>query len=109
MGCFVKAKYRTIAGVNELEKLCHRLKEMRLQCGLTQEEFAQISGLGYKFYQQIESGRKKQIWLETVQRLASAYSLETWQLLAPELPENIEPIKNNPTSRVHNKCRARSK
>jgi transcriptional regulator with XRE-family HTH domain len=41
---------------------------MRQCLGLTQEEFAEHAGLSYKFYQQIESGRKKQVWLQPLDR-----------------------------------------
>jgi transcriptional regulator with XRE-family HTH domain len=55
--------------------------------GLTQEAFAEKFGFSYKYYQKIESGRKKQIWLETVERLAKAFGLEVSQLLAKEEPK----------------------
>lgn len=63
-----------------------RVRELRLKSGLTQEAFAERAGISYKFYQQIESGRKKQIWLETVERLAKAFELEAWELIAPNEP-----------------------
>ena len=44
--------------------------------------------MSYKFYQQIEAGRKKQIWLETVERLAAGFGLEAWQILAPDEPSD---------------------
>lgn len=76
-----------IAGVTAmLTRLANRLRLLRERHGLTQEEFAEASGLSYKFYQQIEAGRKKQVLLETVERLAAGFGLEVWQLLAPELP-----------------------
>ena len=49
-----------------------------------------MAGFSYKFYQQIESGRKKQIWMKTVERLASAYNLQIWELLAPTLPSKTQ-------------------
>lgn len=66
--------------------LAERLRQLRLRHGLTQEQFAEAAGIGYKFYQQIESGRKKQLWLETLDRLAAGFGLEAWQLLGSELP-----------------------
>jgi len=94
-----------IDGVRDLDILCKRLKELRKRHSLTQEEFAQIAGLSYKHYQMIESGRKKQIWLETVGRLAEAYGLESWELLGPTLPENTKLAKPVPDSRVHNRAK----
>jgi len=55
--------------------------------GLTQEAFAEKYGFSYKYYQKLESGRKKQIWLGTVERLAKAFGLEAWELLAPKEPK----------------------
>jgi transcriptional regulator with XRE-family HTH domain len=85
----------------ELQELGQRLRDLREKHKLTQEEFAQLAGIGYKFYQQIETANKKEIWLSTVQRLAAAYNLETWELLAPKLPENSKLAKKVPRSRVH--------
>lgn len=66
--------------------LGERLRELRKRHHLTQEEFAELAGLNYKFYQQVEAGRKKQLWLETVERLAAGFGLEAWQLISPTLP-----------------------
>jgi transcriptional regulator with XRE-family HTH domain len=71
-----------------LPVLSSRLRRLRQRHALTQEAFAEVAGLSYKFYQQIEAGRKKQVWLETVERLAAAYGLEAWQLLAPDDPSH---------------------
>ena len=76
--------------------LAFRLRRLRQRHALTQEEFAEAIGLSYKFYQQIEAGRKKQIWLETVERLAAGFGLQAWQLLAPD-----EPVH----TMVHNRAR----
>ncbi len=63
-----------------------RLRRLRQHHELTQEQFAETIGLSYKFYQQIEAGCKKQIWLETVERLATGFGLEGWQLLSTDEP-----------------------
>ena len=42
--------------------------------------------MAFTFYQLLESGRKKQIWLETVEKLAAVYGLEVWEFLKPKLP-----------------------
>ena len=85
-----------------LTKLAQRLRELRQRHGLTQEEAAGVCGLSYKFYQQIEADRKKQIWLETVERLAAGYGLAAWQLLGPDLPRVTKLAKEPRSSRVHN-------
>jgi transcriptional regulator with XRE-family HTH domain len=86
-----KAKHPTLTGVPDILELAQRLRWLRQCLGLTQEQFAEQAGLSYKFYQQIESGRKKQVWLETLERIAAGFGLESWQLLAPTPP------KLNPT------------
>lgn len=91
-----------IASITTLKKPGIRFKEFRNKHGLTQEEFAAIAGFGQKYYQQIESGNKKQIWLETVERLAAAYGLEAWQFLSPSFPSKTKLAKKPKTSKIHN-------
>lgn len=78
-----------------------RLKELRARHHLTQEEAAEATDLSMRFYQLLESGRKKQIWLETVERLAAAYGLEAWQLIGPELPAHSNLRRNVAASNIH--------
>lgn len=90
-----------IASMTTLEKLGLRLRELRDKHDLTQEEFGAIAGFSQKHYQQIESGNKKQIWLETVERLAAAYGLEAWQLLAPTFPTKTKLASKPESSKIH--------
>jgi len=46
-----------------------------------------------KYYQALEAGRKRELRLSTLERLASAYELEVYQLLAPNLPDPSESSK----------------
>ena len=66
-----------------VEKLLRRLRDLRVQAGLTQEQFAESSGISYKYYQAIEAGRKRDLRLSTVIRLARAHGIEPWELLRP--------------------------
>ena len=75
----------------DILELAQRLRWLRQCLGLTQEQFVEHAGLSYKFYQQIESGRKKQVWLETLERIAAGFGLESWQLLAPTPPPRLNP------------------
>jgi transcriptional regulator with XRE-family HTH domain len=84
-----------------MDLITARLKLLRQRHGLTQEQVAELTGLAYKHYQSIEAGRRKQIWLETVDRLAAAYQLETYQLLSPELPEDSELVRQPTGSNAH--------
>jgi transcriptional regulator with XRE-family HTH domain len=74
--------------VSEIDKICSRLKQLRQRHGVSQERFAEIAGMSYKYYQHLEAGRKRRILLETVERLGEAYGIEAWQIIGPELPEN---------------------
>ncbi len=48
---------------------------------LTQEQVAEKAGIDYKHYQGIEAGRRPELRLSTVEKLASAYGKQAWQLL----------------------------
>jgi len=77
-------------------RLLARVKQRRESLGLTQEAFAERAGLGYKYYQAVEAGRKRDLRLSTLEKLAKACGLELWELLelnAP-LPELAEPPAN---------------
>jgi transcriptional regulator with XRE-family HTH domain len=70
--------------VTTIDELKTRLRKLREKYGVTQEEFAAYAGLDYKFYQYIESPRKKQIWFETIEKIARSYKMTPWQLLHPD-------------------------
>jgi len=62
--------------------LIRRLKQLRKEAGLTQEQFAERADMSYKYYQQVEAGRKRDLRLSTIERLARAHRLEVAELLA---------------------------
>jgi transcriptional regulator with XRE-family HTH domain len=64
-----------------IDPLLKRLRELRLRRGLTQEAFAEQAGFSYKYYQAVEAGRKRDLRLSTLERLAEAHGVELWQLL----------------------------
>jgi len=68
---------------------------------LTQQELAEVADFSQNFLQQIEAGRKKEIWLSTVERLAKAFSLEVHEFLAPQCPGNTKLSRKKVSSRVH--------
>ena len=74
-------------GDRTLVRLLERLRALRLAAGLTQEQFSERAGISYKYYQAVEAGRKRELRLSTLERLASAYQLEVWELLAPAKPK----------------------
>ena len=62
------------------KRLLARVKQFRENLGLSQEAFAEKAGLGYKYYQSVEAGRKRDIRLSTLEKLAKACGLELWEL-----------------------------
>lgn len=70
-----------------IERLQARLRQLRELLAITQEEFAHLAGLDYKFYQSIEAGRRKELRVSTLEKIARAYGVEVYQLLAPEMPK----------------------
>jgi len=78
-----------------------KLRELRFRHGFTQEEMAELIGISMRHYQAIEAGHKKHIWLETVEKMAWAFCLETSQFLSPELPEQTTPRFNVAKSAIH--------
>ena len=63
------------------ERLLARVKQLRERLGLSQEAFAERAGLGYKYYQSVEAGRKRYIRLSTLEKLAKACGLQLWEIL----------------------------
>ena len=79
--------------MSSAQLLRQRLRLLRSLAGLTQEQFAAYADFDYKFYQRLETSAKKDILLATLDRLAAAYGLAPWQILAPHLPEEIHLAK----------------
>jgi len=72
-----------------LSNLLKHLKQLRKARELSQERFAELAGISYKYYQAVEAGRKQDLRLSTLERLARAHGLEVYELLAPKLPPRI--------------------
>jgi transcriptional regulator with XRE-family HTH domain len=67
--------------------LIPRLRELRKRHSLTQEQFSEISGVAYKYYQMIEIGKRIDLRLSTLEKLARAYGIGVHELLGPSLPK----------------------
>lgn len=66
------------------------LRLLRDRHGLTQESAAEMAGFEYKHYQKIESGRRPNLRLDTLERLATAFGIQASQLISEHLPENTK-------------------
>ncbi len=64
-----------------LPTLLKRLKQLRKRAGLTREAFAEKAGMSYKYYQQIEAGRKRDLRLSTLEKLAKEHRIRLSELL----------------------------
>ena len=67
-------------------RLLRRVRALREAMGLTQESFAERAGLSYKYYQAVERGRKADLRLSTIIKLAAGLGIEVWQLFGPDDP-----------------------
>ena len=67
--------------------LLSRLRALRKAHDLTQEGFSELAGMSYKYYQAVEGGQKVGIRFSTLEKIASAYGIELWELLAPPMPQ----------------------
>ena len=63
------------------KRLLARVRELRKALNLTQEEFAEQGGFDYKYYQHLEAGRKLDMKISTLEKLAKACRIELWELL----------------------------
>jgi len=52
-----------------------RLRALREQLGLTQEEFSEATGINYKVYQSMEAARRWNLRWSTILRLAELHGL----------------------------------
>lgn len=71
--------------------LVARLRELRKHNALTQENFSELSGVAYKYYQLIEIGKRIDLRLSTLEKLARAYGIGVHELLAPNFPKSRLP------------------
>ncbi len=77
------------------KRLLARVKEFREARGLSQEAFAEKAGIGYKYYQHVESGRRRDIRLSTLIKIAGGLGLTLSELVdfetaVAESPANYE-------------------
>jgi len=80
---FDSIKKSNAKGVGEqlYDYLIRRIKNLRQQKELTQESFAERAQISYKYYQAIEAGRKRDLRLSTLSKLAEAHQLSLGEFL----------------------------
>jgi len=62
-------------------RLGKRIKELRNKRKLTQEEFAGLTGIDYKYIQKIEGRNPPNLKIETIEKLAKALKIKPFKLL----------------------------
>lgn len=82
----LKALGVAIQPTKTLQLLSDRLKELRKRHRLTQESLAQMSGIAYKYYQDIEGCRRDNLELQTIEKIAGVFGIDAYQLFADRLP-----------------------
>jgi transcriptional regulator with XRE-family HTH domain len=65
-----------------MREIAARIREERTAAGLSQEEAAARASIGYKRWQQIESGRLNPT-VRTLVRIAGALGVELWDIVRP--------------------------
>lgn len=63
------------------KRLVARIRDLREAKGFTQESFAEHADLKYKHYQSVEAGRKTNLQLFTLIKIAKALGLDLKQLV----------------------------
>ena len=58
-----------------MNKIAKFIKEKRKECGLTQEEFAILSGLGLRFVRELEQG-KETVRMDKVNQALQMFGME---------------------------------
>ena len=98
------------------KRLLARVKEFREARGLSQEAFAEKAGIGYKYYQHVESGRRRDVRLSTLTKMAAGLGLTLSELVdfeaaVAESPANYEtkPARRRKSSQAASLRRANPK
>ena len=76
---------------------------MRQKSGLTQSIVAELAGISYDYYKDIEQGVRPNVSLRMIEQIAKVYGLSIHELFSPELPE-IK-LKQKPIPSPHYKKR----
>ena len=79
------------------KRLLARVRELREARGLSQEAFAERAGLKYKHYQAVEAGRRRDIRLSTLIKMADGLGLKLSELV----DFDAVPMAENPAKSSH--------
>ena len=68
--------------------LAKRLRALRKQAGLSQEGLAEHAGISYKMYQSFEAGRRWNLRLSSILKLAAIHGLTLSSLFSSKTPRS---------------------
>jgi transcriptional regulator with XRE-family HTH domain len=88
---------------NPIEAFRKRLRALRESSGITQEQLAEMAGMNYKHYQEIERGGKVEIRFSTFVRLAKAFKIPLYQLFIESEPSAVSIAENKTSYRTKRK------
>ena len=66
--------------MSTISVLCENIRRARLRRGLTQEFTAEKAALSTRHFQDLETGRRPGMRVETIERIADVLRVEVWQL-----------------------------
>lgn len=92
-----------------IQRLKERLRKLRKRHHLTQEAFAEIAGISYKYYQAVEEGTQLNPRLSTLDKIATVYGIEVVQLIAVKMPKSRLVKKKLPKPPHYRRARKISK
>ena len=62
-------------------KLGTRIRQLRKQCGYTQEKLSELTGIDYKYLQKIEGKNPPALKIDTIEKFAKALKKKVAELL----------------------------
>jgi transcriptional regulator with XRE-family HTH domain len=87
------------------KRLLKRVRTLREAMGFTQERFAERAGVSYKYYQAVEGGRKVDLRLSTIIKIAAGLGIEVWELFGPDDPQPSLEAKGSGAKRISRRGR----
>ena len=67
--------------INIQLKLGKRIKELRTECGYTQEKLSELADIDYKYLQKIEGKNPPTLKIDTIEKLAKALKITPSKLI----------------------------